>query len=123
VLFAPDDAHLMISRSGRIELAERDPKDLYVPSVDRLFKSAAKAYGVLGLGIVLSGMGKDGAEGLLEMRKAGAVTIGQNAATSVVYGMPKVAAARGAVMDTMGPEGMVKLLMQIDERVKLGTGT
>ena len=118
VLFAPDDMHLMISNKGCIELKERAASDLYVPSVNLLFASAARSFGAYALGIVLSGMGKDGVEGLLEMRKAGAVTVGQNAATSVVYGMPKVAVARGAVMDTMGPEGMVKLLLQIDDRLK-----
>jgi two-component system, chemotaxis family, protein-glutamate methylesterase/glutaminase len=117
VLFAPDDNHLDISGKGRIKLSPRNRSDLYVPSVNRLFSAAANAYGAFGLGIVLSGMGRDGADGLLEMREAGAVTIGQNAATSVVYGMPKVAVARGAVMDTMGPEGMVRLLLQIHERI------
>lgn len=117
VLFAPDDAHLSVSNS-RVVLQPKAPGDLYVPRVDTLFSSVAKTYGPFGLGIVLSGMGRDGAEGLLEMRKTGAVTIGQNSATSVVYGMPKAAVSRGAVMDTMGPEGMVRILLEMNANVE-----
>ncbi len=117
VLFAPDDAHLSVN-NGHIKLQPRSPNDLYVPSVDRLFKSVAKDYGPFSLGIVLSGMGRDGAEGLLEMRRTGAVTLGQNSETSVVYGMPKVALSRGAVMDVMGPEGMVRALLEMNDRLK-----
>ena len=67
------------------------------PSVDVLFDSAAKAFGARAVGVILTGMGRDGAAGLLSMRRAGASTLGQNEATSVVYGMPKVAFEIGAV--------------------------
>lgn len=67
------------------------------PSVDRLFHSIAQTAGSTSLGIILTGMGQDGAEGLLAMRQAGARTIGQDKASSVVYGMPRVAAELGAV--------------------------
>jgi two-component system chemotaxis response regulator CheB len=67
------------------------------PSVDVLFESAAKASGANAVGVILTGMGRDGAAGLLTMRRAGAHTIGQNEASSVVYGMPKVAFEYGAV--------------------------
>lgn len=66
------------------------------PSVDALFKSAAR-FGERGVGVILTGMGRDGADGMLEMRRAGASTFGQNAKTSLVYGMPKAAAECGAV--------------------------
>lgn len=69
----------------------------HCPSVDVLFRSVANAAGNQGIGILLTGMGADGAEGLLAMRKAGAVTIGQDESTCVVYGMPKVAYDNGAV--------------------------
>ena len=69
----------------------------HCPSVDVLFDSVAKAAGNKAIGVILTGMGADGARGLLEMRKAGAQTIGQNEATCVVYGMPKVAYDNGAV--------------------------
>ncbi|MGO9132977.1 MAG: protein-glutamate methylesterase/protein-glutamine glutaminase [Methylovirgula sp.] len=67
------------------------------PSVDVLFRSVAAAAGPAAVGVILTGMGRDGAEGLLAMRQAGANTIGQNQATSLVYGMPKVAFERGGV--------------------------
>ena len=69
----------------------------HCPSVDVLFESVAKAAGSRSIGIILTGMGGDGAKGLLEMRKAGARTIGQDETTCVVYGMPKVAFDIGAV--------------------------
>ena len=69
----------------------------HCPSVDVLFESVAKVAGPNALGIILTGMGGDGAKGLLAMRKAGARTIGQDESTCVVYGMPKVAYDMGAV--------------------------
>lgn len=69
----------------------------HCPSVDVMFESVAKAAGSRAIGIILTGMGADGANGLLEMRKAGAKTIGQDASTCIVYGMPKVAYDIGAV--------------------------
>jgi two-component system chemotaxis response regulator CheB len=67
------------------------------PSVDALFASVGRAVGEKGVGVILTGMGRDGAAGLLEMRKAGARTLGQNEASSVIYGMPRVAYEWGAV--------------------------
>ena len=67
------------------------------PSVDVMFSSVAVAIGKYALGVILTGMGQDGAAGLLEMRRAGAVTIGQDEKSSIVYGMPKVAYDKGAV--------------------------
>jgi len=69
----------------------------HCPSVDVLFESVAKVAGKRAIGIILTGMGGDGAKGLLEMRKAGARTIGQDESTCIVYGMPKVAYDLGAV--------------------------
>jgi two-component system chemotaxis response regulator CheB len=67
------------------------------PSVDVLFRSAARSTGANALGIIMTGMGDDGAHGLLEMKQAGAATVAQDEATSVVFGMPKEAIALGAV--------------------------
>ena len=76
----------------------RSPKvNGHCPSVEVLFESVAKAAGASAVGIILTGMGGDGAKGLLSMRKAGARTIGQDESTCVVYGMPKVAYDLGAV--------------------------
>jgi two-component system chemotaxis response regulator CheB len=67
------------------------------PSVDALFYSVAKSVGAKAVGVILTGMGNDGAKGLLALRQSGARTLGQDESTSVVYGMPKVAAQLGAV--------------------------
>jgi two-component system chemotaxis response regulator CheB len=68
------------------------------PSVDVLFRSAARAVGTRAVGVILTGMGKDGAEGMLELRQAGGATLGQDEASSLIYGMPRVAHERGGVM-------------------------
>ena len=91
--------HLEVSHSGhlRCRLQNDDLVNGHRPSVDVLFSSVAKACGAKSLGVILTGMGRDGAAGLLTMRRAGARTLGQNEASSVVYGMPKVAHELGAV--------------------------
>ena len=81
----------------QVECKEGPRVNGHCPSVDVLFDSVAKVAGPKALGIILTGMGGDGARGLLEMRKAGARTIGQDESTCVVYGMPKVAYDLGAV--------------------------
>jgi two-component system chemotaxis response regulator CheB len=91
--------HLEVSNSGRLRcrLQSDDLVNGHRPSVDVMFSSVAKACGAKALGVILTGMGRDGAAGLLAMRRAGARTLGQNEASSVVYGMPKVAHELGAV--------------------------
>ena len=100
VLIAPGDAHMRLIKVGGVYQVDcrTGPKvSGHCPSVDVLFESVAKVAGSKALGIILTGMGKDGADGLLAMRKAGARTVGQNEASCVVYGMPKVAYDIGAV--------------------------
>ena len=99
VYIAPGDRHLSLVRTGvnfycRLEDGER--VNNHIPCVDILFASAATAAGNDGIGVLLTGMGKDGAQGLAAMRKAGAVTACQDEATSAIYGMPKAAMAIGA---------------------------
>jgi two-component system chemotaxis response regulator CheB len=97
---APGGFHLELARSGAnyvCKVHEQPPVSGHRPSVDVLFRSVAHAAGANAVGIILTGMGKDGANGLLEMRRAGASTIGQDEATCVVYGMPKAAYDIGAV--------------------------
>lgn len=97
---APGEHHMTVSRSGaRLSLrCLRGPKIHSVrPSVDVLFNSVVKTVGKNALGVLLTGMGKDGAAGLLRLRKAGAPTIGQSRETCIVYGMPRVARDIGAV--------------------------
>jgi two-component system chemotaxis response regulator CheB len=96
---APGGFHLELARNGAnytCRVHEQPLVSGHRPSVDVLFRSVAHAAGANAVGIILTGMGKDGAAGLLEMRRAGASTIGQNEATCVVYGMPKAAHECGA---------------------------
>ncbi len=98
-LVIPGDRHGLIRRSGtgyRIELVEGPPVCRHRPSVEVLFRSAAQAAGPFAAGVILTGMGDDGAGGLLEMREAGALTIAKNEATCIVFGMPREAIRRGA---------------------------
>lgn len=104
VLIAPGDKHLRLVKVNgvyQVECKAGEKVSGHCPSVDVLFSSVAKTAKKDAVGVILTGMGGDGAKGLLEMRKAGAVTIGQNEASCVVYGMPKVAYDIGAVQYQM----------------------
>lgn len=94
-------AHLVISASTpfRCRLKVAEPINGHRPSVDALFRSIAAAAGRHAVGVILTGMGRDGAEGLLAMRRAGAVTFGQDEASCVIYGMPKAAFEIGATQN------------------------
>jgi two-component system chemotaxis response regulator CheB len=103
-LIAPGGKHMMLKRSGaqyHVEVVEGPLVNRHRPSVDVLFRSVAKFAGRNALGIIMTGMGDDGARGLKEMRDAGAHTIGENEQSCVVYGMPKEAMKLGAVCEEM----------------------
>jgi two-component system, chemotaxis family, protein-glutamate methylesterase/glutaminase len=100
VYIAPGDQHLIVVRDGaryQCRLNEGELVNRHRPSVDVLFRSVAQSAGRNSIGVMLTGMGRDGAEGLKEMREAGASTIAQDEATSVVWGMPGAAWQMGAV--------------------------
>lgn len=100
VLIAPGNKHMQLKRSGAqyyVSVIDGPLVCRHRPSVDVLFRSVARTAGANAIGVMLTGMGDDGADALLEVRKAGAKTIGQNEATCVVYGMPRAAYERGAV--------------------------
>jgi two-component system chemotaxis response regulator CheB len=100
VLIAPGNFHMLLKRSGAryyVEVKTGPLVHYQRPAVDVLFKSVARYAGANALGIILTGMGKDGAAGMLDMKKAGAVNIAQDERSSVVFGMPKEAIAVGAV--------------------------
>ena len=100
VLIAPGDRQMRLVKVGdtyQVECRGTEKVSGHCPSVDVLFRSVAKAAGKKAVGVILTGMGADGAKGLLEMRNAGALTVGQDEASCVVYGMPKVAYDIGAV--------------------------
>lgn len=96
VYLAPDNYHLEIDRDRKLVLNDDPPVRNHRPSVDCLMKSAAASYGKRTIGVLLTGMGNDGVEGLRRIREAGGKTIAQNEATSLVFGMPKEAIERGA---------------------------
>jgi len=102
VYIAPGGRHLRVRRKGdqgwlALQLTSDEPVNMHRPSVDVLFDSAAEALGARAVGVLLTGMGKDGAAGLLRMKRAGARTLAQDEASSVVFGMPREAIALGAV--------------------------
>lgn len=103
-LIAPGNRHTLLVRTGAhyaVEVVDGPLVSRHRPSVDVLFRSAAKAAGPNAVGVILTGMGDDGAEGLLEMKQAGAATLAQDEATCVVFGMPKEAISRGAVDEVL----------------------
>jgi len=96
VLIAPDDHHMMMNSLGVVSLSLDPPYQGLRPAADYLFNSVARVYGSTAVGIILSGMGSDGAEGLLALHQAGAYTIAQDKESCVVFGMPAVAIELGA---------------------------
>src|SRR5271165_804065 len=108
-LIAPGNRHLLLKRSGAryyVEVKDGPLVCRHRPSVDVLFRSAARYAGRNAVAVIMTGMGDDGARGMLEMREAGAATIAQDEATSVVFGMPNEAIKRGAV-DEVLPLGSI----------------
>jgi two-component system chemotaxis response regulator CheB len=103
-LIAPGNRHLLLKRSGAryfVEIKDGPLVCRHRPSVDVLFRSAARYAGRNAVGVILTGMGDDGARGMLEMKQAGAITIAQDEATCVVFGMPKEAIKLGGVDKVM----------------------
>ena len=116
VYIAPGNYHLMVEKRSLnpiIRLNQEDLRNGHRPSADMLFESVAKQYGNKALGVIMTGMGRDGAAQLAEMRKKGAWTLGQDQATCIVYGMPKVAYEMGGV------QRQVPLQLLADEISKL----
>ena len=112
---APGHSHLLLKRSGAHYLAELNQGPLvnrHRPSVDVLFRSVANIAGANALGIILTGMGKDGVQGLLEMKQAGSYTIAQDEASCVVFGMPKEAIAAGAVREVLPLQNIARRTME-----------
>ncbi len=102
IFIAPGNKHVVVEKKSLatvIHLTDDDPCNGHRPSADVLFKSVAKEYGNNALGVIMTGMGRDGAAELAEMRRQGAKTIGQDEESSVVYGMPRVAFEKGAVQE------------------------
>ncbi len=112
---APGHSHLLLKRSGTnymTELSQLPPVNHHRPSVEVLFRSVAKNAGKNVIGIMLTGMGKDGAVGMLEMRQAGAYNFAQDEATCVVFGMPREAISIGAVDEVVPIQDMAQKVLQ-----------
>jgi two-component system chemotaxis response regulator CheB len=113
---APGDRHLRLARSGanyQVALDEGPPVNRHRPSVEVLFRSVAAHAGPNALGVMLTGMGRDGATAMLEMKQAGAVNLAQDEATCVVFGMPKEAIACGAVDEVLPVQKIGPRLLEL----------
>ncbi len=116
VYIAPGDRHLLVARDGTRYVARLDdgpPVNRHKPSVDVLFRSVAQHVGRNAIGVLLTGMGKDGARGLLEMREAGSYTLAQDESTSVVWGMPGEAVVLGAAEEVIALPNVAEALSRI----------
>lgn len=111
---APGDKHLMLARSGAnyvTQLSDAPPVSRHKPSVDVLFDSAATYAGKNAIGVIMTGMGKDGAAGMAKMRQAGAFNFAQNEESCVVYGMPREAVAHGGVNEVAHLNDLPRLVL------------
>jgi two-component system chemotaxis response regulator CheB len=118
VLFAPASAHLTVQPGGRVRLQDDEPVMGCRPSVDVAFLSVARAYGSRAAGVLLTGMGTDGAAGLLAMRRAGGLTFAQDEASCAIFGMPRAAIDLGAAQHVLPPAGIARSLIALHaERV------
>lgn len=119
VLLTPDRAHLVVQPGGRLHIMEGEPVNGHRPSVDVTFKSVAQVYGARAAGILLTGIGSDGAAGLLAIRQAGGLTLVQDEASCAVFGMPRAAIELGAAQHVLPPAGLIKNLNALHvERVR-----
>jgi len=120
VILAPGEHHMLVDSSKRLKLTAESPVRGHRPSATNLIRSVANVYGANALGVILTGMGDDGADGLVELRRAGGWVIGQDEATSVVYGMPREAAARGAVSEVRPLPEIAAAIVDSWNRGRLG---
>ena len=119
-LIAPGGKHMALKRNGAIyavEVFDGEPVNRHRPSVDVLFRSVARTAGAHALGIIMTGMGNDGAHALKEMHDAGATTIAQDKASSIVFGMPREAIKLGAVDYTLPLNQIAAAIVSYDRRV------
>lgn len=112
VLLAPTGRHLLVA-DGVVRLSDAPPVDTFKPSVTPLFLSAAAAYGARACGVLLTGMGRDGAEGLRAIKTAGGPTLAQDEATSAVFGMPRAAIELGAVDRVLPIDEIPRALVEL----------
>ncbi len=118
VLIAPDDTHMTVTPGGVVRLDHSEPLGGQRPSATRLFNSVAHAYGPASIGVVLTGMGEDGVDGLEKLQHAGGHVVAQDEESCVVFGMPKAAIDRQVVDRIMSPGKIASLLIYFDHHRK-----
>lgn len=111
--FPPEGKHIEFDTAGRFVTNPEPPFNGHRPSIDIMFKSVARHYGASSIGVLLTGMGQDGADGLLDIHKAGGITIAQDEATSLVFGMPKRAIEKGAARCVLPLDRMAEALVRL----------
>ncbi len=116
VYIAPSEKHMEITDAKTVTFAERQEKDIYHPSCDRLLFSVARVFGSRGIGVILTGMGSDGVRGMDKIKKAGGTTIAQDQKTSVVFGMPKIAIESGCIDKVLPIEEITGEIVRIISR-------
>ncbi|MFD2112755.1 chemotaxis-specific protein-glutamate methyltransferase CheB [Thiorhodococcus fuscus] len=110
IYLADPSAHMTIGTDQRIQLTPCAESDIYHPNCDRLLASVAEVYGRRAVGVILTGMGRDGARGMLDIRRAGGITIGQDEGSSVIFGMNREAILSGAVQSVLPLDAIAKEL-------------
>jgi len=116
---APDNFHMGVTRGRKIILSNQPPENGSKPSVSFLFRSVAHTFGPNALGVLLTGMGKDGADELKDMKDKGAITVVQNEESSVVFGMPGEALRIGASNIALSPESIAEILIKSNFKKKI----
>jgi two-component system chemotaxis response regulator CheB len=115
ILFAPSSAHLTVLAGGRVRIDDGSLAVGVCPSVDVTFTSLAETYGASAAGVLLTGMGTDGASGLLAIRHAGGATMAQDEASCVVFGMPRAAISIGAAETVLPPARLIQRVLAFHE--------
>jgi len=116
IWFAPGERHLVLDGQNKLSLRPKQPSDIHCPSGDELFKSLALQAGPRAAGVLLTGMGGDGALGLLALKQAGGRTIIQDEESCLVWGMPKVAKDKGAALMELNPSDIAAALTTVAQR-------
>ncbi len=113
VYISPSEANLVVTSSRRITLQQQLPADIYHPSCNALLNAVAEVCGCRSIGIILTGMGRDGAEGIANIRKAGGATLAQDESSSVIFGMNKVAIDSGSVQKVLSVDAIAREMIGI----------
>ncbi|MBK5275135.1 MAG: chemotaxis-specific protein-glutamate methyltransferase CheB [Desulfuromonadales bacterium] len=113
VYIAPPEYNMEINEQKRIVLCERPPNDMYHPSCNALLNSVSRVYGPASVGVILSGMGNDGVNGMRAIKKAGGITIAQDEASCLIFGMPGLAVESGCIDRVLPPAGIAAELIRL----------